>query len=65
MGMFVGQSAVFLWRTFYRHGQKGTYSRVQQDETDVFEKEQEKSLLEHQDAPPVYEEIVGDVKSAE
>jgi hypothetical protein len=63
IGMFVGQSAVFLWRTFYRRGQKGAYSRVQQEETDIVGKDQEKSLLVNQDAPPVYEEIVRDEKS--
>jgi hypothetical protein len=65
IGMFVGQSVVFLWRTFYRRGRKGPYSRVEQCETKADEKDQEKPLLEHQDPPPVYEDVIEDAKSAE
>jgi hypothetical protein len=65
IGMFVGQSVVFLWRTFYRRGRKGPYSRVEQYETKADEKDQEKSLLEHQDPPPVYENVIEDAKPAE
>lgn len=61
LGMLVGQLAVFLWRTFYRGGRRGPYSRVEQDETKVDETNQAKSFLGYQDPPPVYE----DVKSAE
>lgn len=65
IGMFVGQSIIFLWHTFYRRCQRGSYSRVQQDETDIGKKDQEKLLLEPQDSPPVYEDVVLDKKSAE
>ena len=65
IGMFVGQSVVFLWRTFYRRGRNGPYSRVEQYETEADKKDQEKSLLEHQDPPPVYEDVIEDAKSAE
>jgi len=65
LGMLVGQSAVFLWRTFYRRGRRGPCSRVERNETEADKKDQEKSLLEHQDPPPVYEDIVEDVKSVE
>lgn len=65
IGMFVGQSVVFLWRTFYRRGRKGPCSRIEQYETKADEKDQEKSLLEHQDPPPVYEDVIEDAKSAE
>jgi hypothetical protein len=65
IGMFVGQLVVFLWRTFYRRGRKGPYSRVEQYKTKADEKDQEKPLLEHQDPPPVYEDVIEDTKSAE
>jgi hypothetical protein len=65
IGIFVGQSVVYFWRTFYRRGRKGPYSRVEQNETKADEKDQEKSLLEHQDPPPVYEDVIEDAKSAE
>lgn len=65
IGMFVGQSFVYLWRTFYRRGQNGAYSRVKQDESDLVERDQEKSLLEHQGPPPEYEEIMVDQKSTD
>jgi len=65
VGIFVGQSVVFLWRTFYRRGRRGPYSRVEQFETKADEKDQEEPLLEHQDPPPVYEDVIEDAKSAE
>jgi hypothetical protein len=65
LGMLVGQTAVFLWRTFYRRGRKGPYSRVERNEMETDEKDQKKSLLEHQDPPPVYEDVVEDVKLME
>jgi hypothetical protein len=67
IGMIVGQAVVFLWRTFYRRGRKGAYSKVQQDETTVSRKggDEAQAFLEHQGPPPVYEDVVVDEKSVE
>lgn len=65
LGVLVGQTAVFLWRTFYRHSHKGPRSRAELDETEAKEKDQEESLLEHMDPPPVYEDVVDAPESAE
>jgi hypothetical protein len=65
LGMLVGQTAIFLWRTFYRRGRKCPYSRVERNEMDADKKDQEKTLLKHQDLPPIYEDVVKEAKSAE
>lgn len=61
--MVIGQTIVFLWRTFYRRGQRCTYSKLVQN-TD--EKSPPGAIfpLDHQGSPPVYEEVVGE-KDAE
>lgn len=45
IGMVVGHSIVFLWRTFFRRGQAPAYTRVSLDDTKV---------LIVEDAPPAY-----------
>lgn len=59
IGMVVGHTLVFLWRTFYRRGQKGSYSKVQQRECTLEDDNEEtKSFLEHHGPPPVYEDVI-------
>lgn len=67
IGMLVGNIVVFLWRALYRRGRKGSYSRVQQEETAVPNSTDEtKTFADHQGPPPVYEDvIVMDEKVAE
>jgi len=60
IGMLVGNIVVFFWRTLYRRGQKGTYSKVQQEENTIPSetKDDTESCLDHQEPPPVYEDVV-------
>ena len=66
VGMIVGHIAIFVWRALFRRGQQGQYVRVHQKDVVVVEGDDEtKGFLEHQDAPPVYEEAVKDDKTSE
>lgn len=59
IGMLVGRTVVFIWRTFYRRGQQGAYINVRQDETACVEKgEEAKSFMEHEEQPPVYDDVI-------
>jgi len=63
--MAFGHLAIFIWRTFFRSGGKGAYSKVQQENISVEEGDDEtKSFLEHQSAPPSYEEAAVEEKEA-
>jgi len=56
-GYLVGTFAIFLWRMFFRHGQRGQYARVEVDESSEDEIEDEKEAsLESQGPPPLYED---------
>lgn len=58
VGMVVGHIAIFIWRMLFRRGQRATYHRVQLEKTSAHNDEDEdsKSLLGHDNPPPVYEE---------
>jgi len=58
VGMIVGHLIVFLWRMFFRRGQRGAYSKVQQDELATGENDDTMSFLEKEGPPPVYEDVV-------
>ena len=64
VGMIVGNLVIFLWRVLFRRGQRAEYSRVQQEETTA-EDEDSKSVIEHRDPPPVYEDAVINEKDSE
>jgi hypothetical protein len=66
VGMAVGHLAIFIWRALFRRGGKGAYSKVQHEDVSVEEGEDEsKSFLEHQSAPPSYEEAAVEEKASE
>jgi len=56
VGMVVGHIAIFIWRTLFRRGQRGQYQRVQAEESEAKDDEDSKSLLGHDNPPPVYED---------
>jgi len=56
VGMIAGQMIVFFWRAIYRNGQ-GNYSHIEQEESFEEGEEEEKSLVENQGPPPVYEDF--------
>lgn len=58
VGMFVGHLVVFAWRLFFRRGERGHYNRVKQEEASADCDDESKGFLEHEDAPPVYEDSV-------
>lgn len=60
VGIVVGHIVIFIWRTLFRRGQRQAYSRIQLDDTNEGDVEEEsKSLVQNQDAPPVYEDAPG------
>jgi hypothetical protein len=66
VGMAVGHLAIFIWRALFRRGGKGAYSKVQHEDVSVEEGDDEsKSFLEHQSAPPSYEEAAVEEKASE
>jgi hypothetical protein len=67
VGMVVGHIAIFTWRALFRRGQSPAYSRVQEEEAASEDEghDETKSFLQHQDAPPVYEEAVAGEKASE
>jgi len=64
VGMLVGNLVIFLWRSLYRRGQRGSYSRLQQSENDGSSAthHEGKSQVGSQAPPPLYE-VVMDEKS--
>lgn len=59
VGMVVGHVVIFMWRLLFRRGSQSQYTKVQQEDASVEEGiEEEKSLIQHQGPPPVYEDIV-------
>jgi hypothetical protein len=69
LGMIVGHFIVFVWRMLFRRGQRGQYTRVQQEAGE--EDESIKEFLAPQGPPPMYEdapkyeEVVVDEKASE
>ncbi|ESZ93064.1 hypothetical protein SBOR_6539 [Sclerotinia borealis F-4128] len=64
VGMMVGHVVIFVWRSLFRRGSQGSYTKVQQEDVVVEEGiEEDKSLIQHQGPPPVYEDIVREVKA--
>ncbi|PQE15773.1 hypothetical protein CJF30_00006196 [Rutstroemia sp. NJR-2017a BBW] len=58
VGMLVGNLIVFVWRLLFRRNAPG-YAKVQQEDCAVEEGiEEDKSLIQHQGPPPVYEDVV-------
>jgi len=55
IGMFVGQTIVFLWFRFVRGGQRG---RAPSARTEAALDEEKEALVDDYEAPPVYEETV-------
>lgn len=76
VGMVVGHLVVFVWRTLFRRGSKQRQSSKLQYE-EAHDNEEAKALVDHQGAPPVYEdapayedaveivEVVNEEKSAQ
>jgi hypothetical protein len=56
VGMIVGHIAIFIWRMLFRRGERGSCRRVQHEESISKDDEDSKSLLGHDNPPPVYEE---------
>jgi hypothetical protein len=71
VGIVVGQVAICIWRTLFRRGGRSAYTKVQSEDVSDDDQEQTKSFLQHQDAPPVYEdapeyeEVVADARASE
>lgn len=64
VGMIAGHIAIFMWRLLFRRGFQSQYTKVQQEEFVVEEGiEEDKSLIQHQGPPPVYEDIVKEDKA--
>ncbi|KAB8295957.1 hypothetical protein EYC80_008777 [Monilinia laxa] len=62
VGMIVGHIVIFMWRLLFRRGSQGSYTKVQQD--DVAEEGiEDKSFIQHQGPPPVYEDVIGEEKA--
>jgi len=58
VGMIVGNLVVFVWRLLFRRGARG-YAKLQQEDCTVEQGiEEDKSLIQHQGPPPVYEDVV-------
>jgi len=56
VGMVVGHIAIFIWRMLFRRGERAPCRRVQHEESLGKDDENSKSLLGHDNPPPVYEE---------
>jgi hypothetical protein len=66
LGMVVGHIAIFFWRILFRRGQRQQYIRVNHEEIIVEDVADEtKGFMEHQDPPPVYEDVVTVEKASE
>lgn len=58
VGMLMGQFIVLIWRTFFRHGERGQCRDRATEETDDGCDEETKGFLEGQEQPPVYQEVI-------
>ena len=58
VGMVVGHIAIFVWRMLFRRGERGSCRRVQHEESQSKDDEDAKSLLGHDNPPPVYEKTL-------
>jgi hypothetical protein len=58
LGMLMGQFIVLIWRTFFRHGERGQCRNRVTEEVDGEGDEEAKGFLEGQEQPPVYEEAI-------
>jgi len=56
VGMVVGHIAIFIWRMLFRRGERASCRTVQHEESIGKDDEDSKSLLGHDNPPPVYEE---------
>lgn len=64
VGMIVGHVVIFVWRLLFRRGSRGSYCKVQSEDTTVEEGiEEDKSLIQYQGPPPVYQDIVREDKA--
>ncbi|KAI9649279.1 hypothetical protein NHQ30_001850 [Ciborinia camelliae] len=64
VGMIVGHVVIFMWRLLFRRGSQGSYTKVQQEDVVVEDGiEENKSSIQHQGPPPVYEDIVREDKA--
>ncbi|QSZ37109.1 hypothetical protein DSL72_009201 [Monilinia vaccinii-corymbosi] len=58
VGMIVGHVVIFVWRLLFRRGSQGSYSKVQQEDDVAEASTEDKSLIQQQGPPPVYEDVV-------
>lgn len=56
VGMVVGHIAIFIWRMLFRRGERASCRRIRHEESISKDDEDSKSLLGHDNPPPVYEE---------
>ena len=65
IGMVAGHLIIFVWRVFFRRGQRGQYHRVKQEESLAeMEDDETKSSLNNRGPPPTYEEAPVYVEAA-
>ncbi|RAL68504.1 hypothetical protein DID88_007232 [Monilinia fructigena] len=62
VGMIVGHIVIFMWRLLFRRGSQGSYTKVQQDDV-AEEGVEDKSFIQHQGPPPVYEDVIREEKA--